>query len=89
MRFAQKNIDGNLLVFDINSNTPQPTVLSAADCCQACKNHDGCTSWTYCPRPEGCANDCPIYIAKSAPALPASLQYVCGKERRITSNTSP
>eukprot|EP00884_Botryococcus_braunii_P017735 jgi/Botrbrau1/4645/Bobra.33_2s0016.1 len=63
----QKNIDGNLLVFDINSMTQQPTVLSAADCCQKCKEYDGCTSWTYCPRPEGCANDCPIYIA-NAPA---------------------
>jgi hypothetical protein len=63
----QKNVDGNLLVFDINSAAPTPSILTAADCCAACKADAACTAWTFCPLKDGCAKDCPTYIATAAP----------------------
>lgn len=66
-RAEQKNVDGNLIVFDINSATPQPTILTAADCCAACRADATCTAWTFCPLKEGCAKDCKTYVASAAP----------------------
>ena len=63
----QKNVDGNLIVFDINSAAPTPTILTAADCCAACKADSACTAWTFCPLKDGCAKDCPTYIASASP----------------------
>lgn len=63
----QKNVDGNLLVFDVNSAAETPSILTAADCCAACKSDAACTAWTFCPLKAGCAKDCPIYIASAAP----------------------
>jgi hypothetical protein len=64
----QMNMDGDLLVFDINSFNPEPTILTAADCCAACKANGECTGWTFCPLKEGCAKDCQTYI-RSGPKL--------------------
>ena len=61
----QVNVDGNLLVFDINSATPEPTILTAADCCAACRGNSECTAWTFCPLKKGCAKDCKAYIAQA------------------------
>lgn len=61
----QVNVDGNLLVFDINSATQEPTILTAADCCAACRNNAECTAWTFCPLKKGCAKDCKAYIAQA------------------------
>jgi len=63
----QVNVDGNLLVFDINSATKEPTILTAADCCAACRNNAECTAWTFCPLKKGCAKDCKAYIAQASP----------------------
>ena len=61
----QVNVDGNLLVFDVNSAAPEPTVLTAAECCAACRNMAECTAWTFCPLKKGCAKDCKAYIAQA------------------------
>ena len=63
----QMNMDGDLLVFDINSFQQEPSILTASDCCDACKANGECTGWTFCPLKEGCAKDCQTYI-KSGPA---------------------
>ena len=63
----QMNMDGDLIEFDINSFQKEPTILTAADCCDACKANGECTGWTFCPLKEGCAKDCQTYI-RSGPA---------------------
>ena len=61
----QVNVDGNLLIFDVNSAAPEPSILTAADCCAACRNLAECTAWTFCPLKKGCAKDCKAYIAQA------------------------
>eukprot|EP00884_Botryococcus_braunii_P017464 jgi/Botrbrau1/4400/Bobra.105_2s0043.1 len=60
----QTNTGGDVILFDVNSWNPVPRVLSAQDCCAACRDTPNCNVWTYCPRREGCSNDCPEYIGR-------------------------
>ncbi len=71
---AQANVGGDVLVYDVNSRQQAPgPVFSAADCCAACKSQPACNVWTFCPRVEGCSNDCPANVQQCAPrsAAPA------------------
>eukprot|EP01026_Neomeris_dumetosa_P047204 TRINITY_DN4045_c0_g1_i5.p1 TRINITY_DN4045_c0_g1~~TRINITY_DN4045_c0_g1_i5.p1 ORF type:complete len:150 (-),score=14.18 TRINITY_DN4045_c0_g1_i5:58-474(-) len=54
-----QNYMGDALVFDVSSEPKYPhlPILSANQCCNACKLHPNCNVWTYCRKPEGCGND--------------------------------
>lgn len=69
----QTNTGGDVILFDVNSWNPVPRVLSAQDCCAACRDTPECNVWTYCPRREGCSNDCPEYIGRYV-TLPLSVE---------------
>lgn len=59
----QANVGGDVLVYDVNSRQQAPgPVFTAADCCAACKSQPRCNVWTFCPRVEGCSNDCPANV---------------------------
>ena len=59
----QQNVDGDTVVFDVNSLQPQKVVFNAADCCAQCKKTSGCNTWTFCNSPDGCSSDCPSNVA--------------------------
>ncbi|CAL5228479.1 g11621 [Coccomyxa viridis] len=58
-----QNVDGEVVVFDVNSLQPQKVVYNAADCCAQCKKTSGCNTWTFCNSPDGCSSDCPSNVA--------------------------
>lgn len=61
--FLQQNVDGETVVFDVNSLQPQKVVFNAADCCAQCKKTSGCNTWTFCNSLDGCSSDCPSNVA--------------------------
>ena len=68
----QANVGGDVLVYDVNSRQQAPgPVFTAADCCAACKSQAGCNVWTFCPRVEGCSNDCPANVQQCVRKLSA------------------
>jgi len=70
---GQANVGGDVLVYDVNSRQQAPgPVFSAADCCAACKSQPACNVWTFCPRVEGCSNDCPANVQQCAPPPPCA-----------------
>lgn len=67
-----------MLVYDVNSRQPAPgPVFTAADCCSACKSQPGCNVWTFCPRVEGCSNDCPANVQQCAPYARGAIERSC------------
>lgn len=66
-----------MLVYDVNSRQQQPgPIFTASDCCSACKSQPGCNVWTFCPRVEGCSNDCPANVQQCAPNRPNLHIYI-------------
>ena len=59
----QQNVDGDTIVFDVNSQQQQQLVYNAADCCAQCQKTSGCNTWTFCNSVEGCSEDCPANVA--------------------------
>eukprot|EP01026_Neomeris_dumetosa_P037895 TRINITY_DN3080_c0_g1_i14.p1 TRINITY_DN3080_c0_g1~~TRINITY_DN3080_c0_g1_i14.p1 ORF type:complete len:758 (-),score=74.95 TRINITY_DN3080_c0_g1_i14:662-2935(-) len=47
------NLQGKTVVPDVAADTGL-AVYTAAQCCEACKNTEGCNTWVYCNDPSGC-----------------------------------
>ncbi|GMH32695.1 hypothetical protein BSKO_00529 [Bryopsis sp. KO-2023] len=42
-----------ILSLDVNSETEEPTVFHAMDCCQECRLREGCNMWSFCIMGQG------------------------------------